>query len=161
VVISCHNLFIRYLIFCKDNANRAQTYQACLNILPRCSLSSAKLRNIFIITKTFAAFLMKKRYSACKCHIQLLSDSPFHSSSGSPIHSPSDSPIHSPSGSPIHLTTDCPIQFATDCPIQFATDYPVQFATDYPVQFATDYPVQFATDYPVQFATDYPVQLII
>ena len=31
---------------CKDNANREQNQQACLIVLPRCSLSSAKIMQI-------------------------------------------------------------------------------------------------------------------
>ena len=34
------------LIFCKDNASREQNQQACLIVLPRCSLSYAKIMQV-------------------------------------------------------------------------------------------------------------------
>ena len=42
----CWNMFKCYaempLILCKDNANREQNHQACLNVMPRCRLSYCK-----------------------------------------------------------------------------------------------------------------------
>lgn len=34
------------LSYCKDNANREQNHQACLNVMPRCRLSYAKIMQI-------------------------------------------------------------------------------------------------------------------
>ena len=39
---------------CKDNANRVQNHQACLSVMPRCSLSYAKIYNIFHIYGIYA-----------------------------------------------------------------------------------------------------------
>jgi len=39
-------LYSRTLILCRDNANREQKHQACLNIMPRCSFSYAKITHL-------------------------------------------------------------------------------------------------------------------
>ena len=38
--------YSRTLSLCKDNANREQKHQACLNVMPRCRLSYAKITQI-------------------------------------------------------------------------------------------------------------------
>ena len=43
-------------ILCKDNANRVQNQQACLVVLPRCSLSCAKIGKVFKPTKFLPCF---------------------------------------------------------------------------------------------------------
>ena len=41
---ACLNVMPRCrLSYCKDNANREQNHQACLNVMPRCRLSYAKI----------------------------------------------------------------------------------------------------------------------
>ena len=55
----CHyNLYI----FCKDNANRVQNQQACLVVLPRCSLSCAKIGKVFKTTKFSSCFFGCLKY---------------------------------------------------------------------------------------------------
>ena len=44
----CHD--IAYIL-CKDTANRVQNHDACLVVLPRCSLSCAKIGKVFKTTK--------------------------------------------------------------------------------------------------------------
>ena len=38
-------------ILCKDSANREQNHQSCLSVMPRCSLSYAKIVNLYKTTK--------------------------------------------------------------------------------------------------------------
>lgn len=41
------SIFVKtVLILCKDNANREQKLQTCLRVMPRCSLSYAKIHII-------------------------------------------------------------------------------------------------------------------
>ena len=44
-------------ILSKDNANRVQNQQACLIVLPRCSLSYAKIYDIFYIYGIYAQII--------------------------------------------------------------------------------------------------------
>lgn len=39
--------------FCKNNANREQNHQACLNVMPRCRLFSAKVMQNFLTLQHF------------------------------------------------------------------------------------------------------------